>query len=477
MLEKVDEAIRRHALLEKGDRVLVAVSGGVDSCVLLDVLLKLRAEWGFQLSVVHVNHQLRGAESEGDARFVKKLAGQLGLPVYIGNFDIAAFAKQHKLSIQTAARQVRYSFFKDVAAKSGCPKIVTAHHADDQAETVMMRILRGTSVRGLAGIPAKREEDGISYVRPLLEIWREEIEMYAASQEILYREDASNASLKYIRNKIRLQLFPELASGYNEQVKSALVQLSQLAREDESYLEELAHARFTEGVTPAGAGRLKVNCEHFVESPLPLQRRVITLILYYLCGHTIQWEQVHIDSIRSLLVSSSPSGRLSLPGGVSAWREYNDAYVSVSQPIAAGKVPLSPPHFVLGKEYLQGALKISVEPPGFAFRLEAEVTPGVPPRPTDAWEAQFDADELSGSCIYIRTWEKGDGFRPFGMRGTKLISDVFVDAKVPKHKRMTWPLFCIDSEIAWVVGIRRGQQAMVTDKTQRTLVLRALRLS
>ncbi|TCP57679.1 tRNA(Ile)-lysidine synthase [Tumebacillus sp. BK434] len=477
MLENVNETIRRHRLLETGDRVLVAVSGGVDSCVLLDVLLKLRAAWDLQLAVVHVDHGLRGEASAGDARFVKQLAERHGLPVFVQRLDVEAYAKQHKLSIQTAARKVRYGFFEQVAKQTASARLLTAHHADDQAETVLMRILRGTSTRGLAGIPVKREENGLTYVRPLLDIWREEIESYAAAQGILYREDASNASLKYIRNKIRLQLFPELTRGYNEQVKAALLQLSQLAREDESYLEELAQARFSEAVLPAGAGRLKVNCEHFVESPLPLQRRVITLILYYLCGHTIQWEQVHIESIRSLLVSSSPSGRLTLPGGVSAWREYNDAYVSVDKPILAGEAPAPVQQFVLGKEFIAGALKFTVEPPGFAIRLEAEVTPGVPPRPTDAWEAQFDADELSGSCIYIRTWEQGDGFRPFGMQGTKLISDVFVDAKVPKHKRMAWPLFCIDSEIAWVVGIRRGQQAMVTDKTQRTLVLRAVRLS
>ncbi|ASS73806.1 tRNA lysidine(34) synthetase TilS [Tumebacillus algifaecis] len=477
MLGKVSDAALEHALLAKGDRVLVAVSGGVDSCVLLDVLVKLQARWELDLAVVHVDHGLRGEASASDADFVRKRAAHYGLPCYVGAFDVGAYASAHKLSIQAAAREVRYAYFKEIAQQTGRTKLVTAHHADDQAETVLMRILRGTATRGLTGIPIKRTETGYEVVRPMLAIWREEIEQYAKKQEITYREDASNASLKYVRNKIRLQLFPELQRDYNSGVKSALLNLSRLAGEDERYLEELAQQRFAEAVTTRGTALLEVNCEHFVVSPLPLQRRVITLILYYLCGHTIVWEQVHIENIRSLLTGASPSARLSLPGGVQVRREYNRAFVSVTDSGETDKKTAPPARVVLGQELLTGALHLPVELHGFDHRLQAEVTQGVPPRPTDAWEAQFDADELSGSCIYIRSWETGDRFHPIGMQGTRLISDVFVDAKVPIHKRMTWPLLCIDSEIAWVVGIRRGSQAKVTNKTRKTLVLRALRLS
>ncbi|MFD2170252.1 tRNA lysidine(34) synthetase TilS [Tumebacillus lipolyticus] len=477
MLAKIGEGIRRNSLFASGDRLLVAVSGGLDSCALLDALIRLRAEWGYELGVAHVDHRLRGEASQADARFVEALARRHRLPFHLGEVDVRALAEAQKLSIQAAAREARYAFLRETAERGGYGKIVTAHHADDQAETVMMRILRGTSTRGLGGIAVKRSQQGVEYVRPLLKIWREEIETYAGAHQIDHREDASNSTVKYLRNKIRLRLFPELMREYNGGVKAALLQLSDLAREDEQFLERLAAERFAECVTTRGSRSVQVNCEHFVGSALPLQRRVITLILYYLCGHTIQWEQVHIENIRALLTGSSPSARLYLPGGVQLRREYAIASVSVIEPSSAVEASIPPARFVFDKELLEGTLNLQVEPSGFDLRVQVEVTRGVPPRPTDAWEAQFDADQLSGSCIYIRTWEKGDRIQPLGLQGSKLISDVFVDAKVPKMKRSAWPLLCIDDKVEWVIGVRRGQQAQVTNKTQKTLILRAERLS
>jgi tRNA(Ile)-lysidine synthase len=462
--------IREHRLFDAGDKVLVAVSGGIDSVVLLHALwqMKRKGELNVLLYVVHVDHGLR-EESGEDARFVQELAEKWGLPCHVGRFDVAAYAKQHRLSIQVAARDVRYEYFAKVAEEVGATKLATAHQADDQAETVLMRILRGTSIKGLGGIPLRRREAAYEIVRPLLATTREEIEGYARDQGLNYREDASNASTKYLRNKIRIRLLPELEREYNRGVKAGLNQLAAMARDDEALLAELAREAYAKAVEEEVQGRIRVKANVLGVMPLPLQRRVITLILYYLCGHTIQWEHLHVESILKMLGAESPSAELSLPAGIAAWREYDSLLLGERPDLPLqGEAPLEP--FTVS---FPGTHAF----PELGFRLEGTVVDGVPPRPRDAWEALFDADELSGSCIYIRTWATGDTIRPIGLHGTKLISDVFGEAKIPRHRRSRWPLLCLNGEIAWVIGIRRAQIAAVSHNTTRTLVLRATELT
>jgi tRNA(Ile)-lysidine synthase len=471
VIERVRETIREQRLFQPGETTVVAVSGGVDSVVLLDVLLKLRDRDNVpgEIVVAHLDHGLRGRESEQDLLFVETLCRERRITCYTRRADVAGYAKERGLSIQVAAREVRYAFLGDVARWTGARTVTTAHHADDQAETVLMRILRGTSTKGLGGIPYRRPGPRFDLVRPLLDVWRHEIEAYARAEHLACREDSSNASTKYLRNKIRIHLLPHLMADYNPGVKTALVQLAKLAREDEAYLAELAAAEFRRVVEQAGPGRVSVEVASLAVMPLPLQRRVITLILYYLCGHTKQWEHAHVESVRSLLDSRDPGAELSLPEGLAAWREYDRLYVGTKQshtPLTDS--PLEPLDITA-----PGALIL----PESSIHLTWTVVDGVPERPKDAYEAHFDADDLSGSRIYIRTWTTGDSLRPLGMSGRKLVSDILGEAKVPKHRRARWPLLCIGDEIAWVIGIRRGQQALVTPRTARTLVIRATELS
>lgn len=464
MIGKIRKTIREHDLLTPGDTVLVAVSGGVDSVVLLHTLWQLRGELRVSLAVVHVDHGLRDEESTGDARFVEELAKRYELPCYSKKFDVARYAEEQKTSIQVAARTLRYGFFTEVAQQIGATKIVTAHHADDQVETVLMRIVRGTTVRGIGGIPIRRLEEHYELVRPFLEIWREEIETAASEYKLAYREDSSNASLKYLRNKIRLQLIPELEQVYNNGVKGALTQLSRLARDDEQFLAELAEQAFRETVVEDQRGRMRVDAKKLAERAIPLQRRVITLILYYLLGHTKQWEQVQVENIRYLLTSREPGSELPLPCGLIAWREYDRLYIGDAKTRTVSEAP--------GVVLFSFPGEFTLE--SYGIRFELQVVSGVPPRPANAWEVQFDADELSNSRIYIRTWVRGDTYRPFGFHGTKLISDVLGEAKIPKHKRSGWPLLMVDDTIAWVVGIRRGHIGSVSADTRHTLVIRAV---
>ncbi|MGB8955451.1 MAG: tRNA lysidine(34) synthetase TilS [Tumebacillaceae bacterium] len=461
MLGKLRDTIEKYDLFRPCDTVLVAVSGGIDSVALLHALKEL----GIGVAAAHVDHGLRGEESRGDALFVRELADKWQIPFYSKEFDVHAYAEAHKLSTQVAARELRYGYLTEVAQAICAQKIATAHHADDQAETVLMRIVRGTSIRGVTGIPLRREERGIEVVRPLLEVWRSEIEEYANERDIPHREDSSNASIKYLRNKIRLQLLPILQSEYNAGVKAALLQIAEHAREDEEVLGRLAEDAFSTHVQRENPHRMRMDRNRLAMMPLSLQRRLITLILYYLRGNNVQWEQVHINSIRSLAASPSPSGEVRLPDGLLAWCEYDDLLIGDdSRPDEA------PQPFVLAHP---GTYALDA----YGIRLEMELVEGIPRRPKDSWEAHFDADELSGSCIYIRIWARGDSLRPHGFSGTKLISDVLGEAKIPKHRRRTWPLLCIDDAIAWVVGVRRGEQAPVTQATQRTLVLRASQLT
>ncbi|KEO83400.1 tRNA lysidine(34) synthetase TilS [Tumebacillus flagellatus] len=474
VIDSVRRTVADHHLLTSGDKVLVAVSGGVDSMVLLDVLCKLQDELAITVLAAHVDHGLRGEESRGDRAFVEREAGLRGVEVFSESFDVKAYAQERGLSTQAAAREVRYGFLERVAEETGAKRIATAHHADDQAETVLMNLLRGTSVRGLGGIPVRRLDEGGAreVIRPLFDVWRRDIASYAQDFGILYREDSSNASTHYLRNKIRIHLLPELAREYNGGVKSHLVQLAEQAREDDRYLNGLAQREFRQVCRMESPGRISADVRLLGVSPLPLQRRVITLILYYLRGHTRVWEQVHIESIRSLLSNRYPSAEVHLPHGVVARREYDRLLFTHEDDRCesphGSAVPDAPYELTRHGRH---------ELPEFGMAFHVEEVEGAPSRPKDAWVAHFDADELAGSRIYIRSRATGDTLRPLGLQGSKLLSDVFVDRKVPKARRETWPLLCINDSIAWVVGLTRGQAGLVTPETRRTLVIRAERLA
>jgi tRNA(Ile)-lysidine synthase len=462
MRSKIKSTIEEHRLLSPGEHVLVAVSGGADSMALLFLLKQLAPEFSLTLSVGHVEHGLRGEESRADEAFVREWAARWDVPVYVGRFDVPAYAKERGVSFEVAAREVRYKYLRDTAAAIGARKIAFAHHANDQVETILMRFLRGTSPTGLSGIPLIRDMNGIQIIRPLLYIWKNEIEDFCRKEGIDYRTDSSNRSVKYFRNKIRLNLLPHLEHEYNKNVQKVIYQLGEIQRDEDRYMEEEA-GKALERVTKAREkGRYTLDNAAMRMLPVALQRRVIKLILYYLSEHTREWESAHIEGIRRLIHGDAPHAQVDLAQHIRAYREYHLLHMVCRKEepslLFTGAVPLRIP----------GRTEI----PELGIRVDAFLIDGAHASPDSEWEARFDYDRLACHPLEIRTRRAGDVLRPFGMTGTKKIKDLLMEAKVPRRDRDRWPLLIWNDQIEWVIGIRRGRGAVVTPNTRRTLCIR-----
>lgn len=456
IVKQIEKAVRECSLLERGDHIIVGFSGGADSLALLDGLHRLSDEGGWDLTAVHVHHQLRGKEADEDAAFAGSFCRERGIPFHLRKVDVPGHIERYGGNVQDVARELRYEVFREVAKQVGANKLALGHHADDQAETVLMRFLRGTGAAGLAGIPVKREWDGLVVVRPLWRTWRHEIEAYCRARQLTPRFDSSNVSTDYVRNRVRLELIPQLEEQYNPQLKSGLLQLSeQLAAEEEVWKKWTDEA--SEKVLLKGNdGEWVLSVPEFRTLSLALQRRVIQLILNYLAIRS--WK--HIENVRLLANHTSPSARCSLPGNWEAVRDYDKIRFSRTKPARKPQgydVQLNVP----------GLTKL--EPCGASF--EAIVTDEAVE--ADKWGmrwAVFDAAKVTGT-LRVRTRKRGDRIHIIGMDGHKKVKDLFIDEKISRKERDMWPLVTDEADILWIPGLRRSAKALITDDTRQRIYL------
>ena len=438
-------------MLAGGETVLVGVSGGADSVALLRALLALRPALGLTLHVLHVHHGLR-PEADSEAALVEDLGLRWGVPVTIERVHVVAEPGE---SLEARGRRQRYAALAKWARALGASRVALGHTADDQAETVLMRMLEGAGPRGLAGIPPVRGP----YIRPLIEIRRREIEAELEGAGLTWAEDPSNRDPKFLRNRIRHDVLPYLAAAYNPQITEALCRAGALARALVDDVERLAAQELDRLARTEDGG-------------LVLSRAALRALLPDIAGEILRQALGRLDERRPLRAWAQRAlGRLAQSGSPApfrmgrVWLEVSGDYLRLSRGIAEPLREVVLP--VPGSVALPGA--------GLALEAREFERPDSYTPPPDPWTVAFDRDTLP-SALSVRGRRVGDRFHPFGAPGEKRLKAFLIDAKIPRWRRDHLPLLLGGAEIAWVVGIRRGAVAPVTLATRRILEVRAIPL-
>ncbi len=458
LLEQVKRTIDRYHLLDKGDRLIVGVSAGVDSMVLLHLLNTYRQEFDLSLIVAHINHGLRPKESEKEAELVQKESERLGLTFEYGQFNVKEFQKVGGISLQDAARKIRFHFFNVLLQKYNANKIALGHNADDQVETVLLRLMRGSGLKGLKGMLPIREG---RVIRPLLEVWRREIESFAEEMKIPYLLDSSNLKKDYLRNRLRLTLIPLIEKEYQPNFKKIVLKTSTILREENDYLERGAEEAYQKIVREEkDALSFKFSEYQFLHPAI--QWRIIQKMLGRIySGETVieEREGMEVDQIYKKFHQLLPSFFIELPHGVSLEKRYDLVLIGKGwvKPVPPFEVELISP----GRNYVE-EIKREVVIEETSRDDKFKDLYGLPDI------ALLDYQSLQFP-LKMRNFRPGDRFRPLGVKGTQKLKEFFIDHKIPKFERPRIPLLISGEMIAWIVGYRIDERVKVTEKTQRTL--------
>jgi tRNA(Ile)-lysidine synthase len=466
---EVLKLIQRHKLLSSGDRVLVAVSGGPDSVALLHLLYDLRDQFGLHLEVAHLQHGMRGEEAREDARFVAELADKLGLPFHLKEVDLPKIkSTAGKGNLEALARAERYAFFSALARERKLGKIATAHTQDDQAETVLMWLLRGAGLKGLGGMSPLLPCDGdkieadlrLAVIRPLLDISRVDIEAYLSEMGLKFCLDSSNRDPSFLRNWIRLELIPQLKAKTDRRLTSRLARQAELVRDEESFLQELAGAALDRIRTPEGIERGALLAHNRA-----VQRRLLRRWIEEARGHLRGLDFQHIDAFLALIAEGPPQSRLAIPGGWELVKEYETLRLEKRFRRAGAR------HACYSYE-LQAGENLSIEEAGLTIQAR-EIPAPLGRLPSDLMEAVFDFSD-GFPALTLRNFRPGDRFQPLGMAGHKKVKDLFIEKRVPLSVRARLPLLVLDHEVVWIPGYARSDMRKVTAESRAILHLKAI---
>lgn len=457
LIEKVKKTVEKFGLIRKGERIVVAVSGGTDSTALLFALCRLKDDYDLRLYIAHLDHMVRSPqETAKDHQFVCRLAERLDLPVIFKKADVLKYAGEKKLSLEEAGRNRRYEFLLEAARDVGASKIALGHTLDDQTETILMRLIRGSGLRGLRGIPPLRVLGDKLVIRPLIEVWRREINAYLRRLNIKPLEDATNLTPKFFRNRVRHEVIGFLRR-YNPNIKEALARAAQNLTYDYEILADTIERVFVK-TAKVKRGAVTIKFQNFEKSPIGLKRGILRRAIELVKGDLRGIDYSHIEKIEGLIAVGK--GALELPDKI----RVTVGRGSIVLHKVRGRGPGVPVPRILKRLSVPG---ITLVPElGLSFEIKFAKRRIISGKPKSA--EYIDCDKIA-EPLFLRTWKKGDRFRPLGMRSEKKLQDLFVDEKIPKGKRGLLPLVVCGRKIIWVCGLRLSEDVKITNATKRIL--------
>ena len=447
--------VEEEELINKEDGIVIGLSGGPDSVCLLNLLCSIRGELNLKLAAVHVNHMIRGDAADGDELYAKELCEKLKVKFYSKQIDINKYAKENKLSSESAGRNVRYEYFRKVMLELNFNRIATAHNANDQAETILMRVMRGTGLEGLGGIPVSRDN---IYIRPILFMKREEIESYCEALNMKPRIDSTNSERIYSRNKVRLDILPYMKENFNSEVIEAINRMGLLLQEDNKYIQSKVEELYNEVCSRGGDSVIIANKAFKYERAII--NRVIRKAIGEKSGDKYDLEMKHINNIFSLTALGT-NKRVDLPRGLYAINIYGDIHIrSRKESVEDNDLEIIIPK----EDILQRKISFGDYTIGFNCIHKGKNIN----YDENSLIKYFNYDKISGNIV-IRYRRNGDTIIPLGMTGKKKVKDIFIDMKIPKTKRDFIPIIQFGEDIAWILEVKMSDKYRIDSQTKDIL--------
>lgn len=461
VINKVINTIDENKMLNKGDKVIVALSGGPDSICLLHILNTLKEKYDLNIYSAHINHMLRGEESDKDEEVCREFCKENDIEFFSKSVDIEKVAEEKGISTEMAGREARYEFFEEVLKKVGGNKVAVAHNLNDQAETVLMRLMRGTGIEGLVGIKPVRDE---IYIRPIINVTRHEIEMYCELNKLPARIDKSNLEPIYSRNKVRLELIPYIENNFNSDITNTLSRMCELIKRDEDFIQENVTKLFKK-LCDISEEKVIIYSDAFNLHPALLSR-IIRKALLEVKGDINNIQSIHIDNI--IKVQGSPTGKYTIvPKEILVTNVYGNIEITkkLKKSNFENNVFKECIELKIGENYIKG-LGINV-----TIKLISDCRLMNLKNKNNT--KYFNIDGVNK--ISVRNRRDGDRFTPLGMKGSKKLKDILIDLKIPREERDIIPLICFDEDISWIVGYKISDKYKVHEGAKNIIEVKVER--